>query len=229
MYKHAEDPIFDIDILKYAQIDKVSGYDGHKKLKDEFKEIEIKQNIHKYQRSEPFQQQNKRSLPKIVVGQEQSSCLKDFCCSYWYLILCWLILIAILCTSIFLYVKCEAMEKSYDYASFGKVSIMNTTRITNWEELTEAEKGTVTTASQSTIKEKTEETTEETETNRDSRPTYFPVRLNDDKNEALENEEFKQTKEESKCPLVLFVVIIIFASFGILFVVIFGLVMALTK
>jgi hypothetical protein len=226
MYKHADEPIFDIDILKYAQIDKISGYDGHKKLKDEFREIDIKQNIHKYQRSEPFQQQNKRSLPKILVGQEQSSCFKEFCSSYWYLILCWLILIAILCTSIFLYVKCETMEQSYDHASFGKVALLNTTRIPSWEDLTESEKGTVTTASQSKTKENTEETT----TKRDSRPTYFPVRLNYDKKEAIGNgKKFKQTEEESKCSSVLFVLLIIFVSFGILFVVIFGLVVVLTK
>ena len=67
MYKHAEDPIFDIDILKYSQIDKIGWYDGHKKLKDEFREIEFKQ---------------LSKISKFEQVQENGSCLKDFCFSY---------------------------------------------------------------------------------------------------------------------------------------------------
>ena len=61
MYNDAEDAIFDIDIFEYAKKDKQSDHDNQKKLREVFKPV-------------AFQQQKRRSLPKIAEPPKQNSC-----------------------------------------------------------------------------------------------------------------------------------------------------------
>ena len=211
MYKHAEDPIFDIDILKYAEIEKKREYEGHRTLKDQFRDIEIKQTL-------PDDENTKRrSLPRIEVLEEKS-CYKEFCSSYWYLLLFWVVLVGILCTSVFLFVKCEMLGDKYKVSSLAEASILNTsTRIPTWEDLTETTRELleVTTAGKNN---------EETET---QRPTYFPARLEKIKDEKDSYND--HASKDSDCFSGLFLLIIIISSFGILFVIIFAILKAVIR
>ena len=189
MYNDAEDAMFDIDIFEYTQNDKQSIHDNQKKLKEVFKPVD-------------FQHQKRRSLPKVVEQPKQKSCCKT-CSSYLHLLLCWLILTAVLCSSIFLYLQCGTAYTSIKIESYNEFSLVNKTRIPTWEEIT----GT------------TENSVKVTPATTDSRLTYFPSKLNEDTaNVAKKQEKINQSKEESYCPQALFVILIIITSFGILFV-----------
>ena len=190
MYNDAEDAIFDIDIFEYAKKDKQSDHDNQKKLREVFKPV-------------AFQQQKRRSLPKIAEPPKQNSCCKTFCSSYVHLLLCWLILTAVLCSSIFLYLTCETAYTSIKLESYNELSLVNKAGIPTLEELT----GT------------TENSVKVTAAAADSRPCYFPYKLNDNTaTVAKKQENLNPSKEEFYCPHALFVIVIIIVSCGILFV-----------
>ena len=192
MYNDAEDSMFDIDIFEYSQKDKQSSHDNQNQLqlREVFKPV-------------AFQQQKRRYLPTVDEPPKQNSCCQSFCSSYFQLLLCWLILTAVLCSSIFLYIKCETVDTSTDLESYNELSLVNKTRIPTWEEIT----GT------------TENSVKVTEVTTNSRPTYFPSKLNDNTaTVAKKQENLNPSKEEFYCPHALLVIVIIIASFGFLFV-----------
>merc|ERR1712014_275291 len=89
---------------KYAEVEKKRDYGGHKMLKDEFREVQIKQMSKKQQGKYSKQ----RILPAIINDPADSLTCKQFCSSYWFLMLCWLILVSILATSAVLFIQCES-------------------------------------------------------------------------------------------------------------------------
>ena len=117
---------------------------------------------------------------------------KTFCASYLHLVLCWLILTAVLCASILLYIKCETVCKKENLKSYNELSMVNKTRIASREEITGTTENAVTVTTATTY----------------SRSTHFPSKLNEDtKNVAKKQGNLNQTKVEPfYCVRALFVI-----------------------
>ena len=207
MYTFAEDPIFDLEHTKYGQFLTKYIYEGHKKLRDNFDDVEKK--------DDKKTTINNHHVDKINndknVGEDPKSCcnvLKQFLFLFWCLLLCWLFLTVILITSVVLFARCY-------WAKSDAKLVTNQIRLAT---------STTTTISATTIfREFTPVTTQQ----QPMRPaTYFPARLglnnHQDKKTASGTSGQTSLNDDEQCPLTLYVITIILSAVGLVFVIICG-------
>ena len=106
----SEDPIFDLENTKYGQFlqsDK-SIYEGHKRLKDAFIQIDLEERKEK-------KESLKTDLKYSRSPKSETSCCKfiqQFLFFYWHLLLFMIILSLILITSVIFYSFCQQQTRS---------------------------------------------------------------------------------------------------------------------